>query len=210
MSDARSNSYAVISRNRPLKVLVSAITLVAFFNEAISYGAKRRNLYYGRIKSRLNKLFSIIWRDISHRVIASITLIAFLATSIPADLAWAAGTPSELTSVGSDRAGSPGIIKELNTATFSLPENLGTVRYSWSSDKQPVNGEPRKTIIHIQDAHCNYAAQKRIAEIIEYLNREYGVSHINLEGGARDYDLSIFTGITDLPIREKVSDYFVK
>ena len=173
MLDARSSSNGII-RKRPYKVMVSAITLVAF-------------------------LFNII----------------------ASDFAWAARTPLELTSVGPNRADSPGLsssakasedkLKGLNVGTFALPEYLGHIKDAWSSSSDPtIESSNHPTIIHIQDAHCNYAAQKRIAEIVEYLNRECGIDTINLEGGAKDYDLSIFTNIQDKAVREKVADNFVK
>ncbi|MBU1127457.1 MAG: hypothetical protein KKE01_00040 [Candidatus Omnitrophica bacterium] len=93
--------------------------------------------------------------------------------------------------------------KELHVDTFILPENLGNINDSWK-------GNSDKIVLHIQDAHCNYAAQHKISEIIKYLNDEYGVDTINLEGGTRDYELSIFTKIYDKTIREKTADYFVK
>jgi len=186
------------------------------------------------------------------RIVAAITLIAFLFTSIPTDFVLLrplgfvgqaqagpehsrrTGTPSGLTGVCPDRAvlrpfdknsGSsralaegrpaqdgPGLFNELNVNTFTLPEYLGHIKDSW----QPLNrqtGKPanrQTTVIHIQDAHCNYYAQHKIAEIVEYLNGRYGIDTINLEGGARNYDLSPFTDIPDKPMRERASDYFVK
>ena len=123
-------------------------------------------------------------------VVSFITLVAFIFNIISYDLAWAVRTPVELSGDGSNRAGGPGFIKELHPGTFTLPEHIGNIKDSHNSGSD-------KIIIHIQDAHCNYAAQHKIAEIIEYLNKEYGVSAVNLEGGARDYDLSIFTEIHD-------------
>ena len=120
------------------------------------------------------------------------------------DSAWAVGTPSALPGRGADRADGSGSLKELHVDTFILPEYLGHIKDQYRSNK------PNKTIIHIQDAHCNYAAQQKIAEIIGYINKEYGVSTVNLEGGAKGYDLSIFTDIADKTIRDKVADYFVK
>lgn len=144
-------------------------------------------------------------------IVCAVTLAAFFVNIFSYDLAWAARTPLESTGVGSNRAGSPGVVKELKAETFALPAYLGHIKDSWqpSNDKtiQPFN---HPTIIHIQDAHCNYAAQHKIAEIIGYLEKEYDVSVINLEGGARDYDLSIFTNISDRTVREKVADNFVR
>lgn len=155
-------------------------------------------------------------------LVCLVTLVAFLFNTTYFDVAWAVGTPSELPGGGPDRAGSPGFIfKELNPDTFSLPEYLGHVKDSWSAistprrdqllDKGLARGEYKSpVVIHIQDAHCNYYAQKKIAEIIEYLNKQYSVDTVNLEGGAKGYDLSIFTDIHDKNIRRRIADSFVK
>ncbi|MFA5084934.1 MAG: hypothetical protein WC482_01050, partial [Candidatus Omnitrophota bacterium] len=135
-------------------------------------------------------------------IISFITLMAFLFNTVSYEIAllrplgftgqaWADITPKE------------DIFKELNVKTFSLPQNLGTIKDAWSSSNSQI-------IIHIQDAHCNYYAQHAISNIIEYLNKEYGINEINLEGGAKDYDISIFTGIKDKAKRDKAADYFVK
>jgi len=148
----------------------------------------------------------------SHRrplrvIVNIITLWSFLFSAIfgsTGDIAWAARTPLELTGVSSIRAGGPGsFIKDVDVESFALPEHLGYVR-------QAFKGGSGRAVIHIQDAHCNYAAQHKISEIITYLTKEYGIEALNLEGGKGDYDLSIFTRIHDKKIREKVADYFVK
>ncbi|NQT06700.1 MAG: hypothetical protein HQ575_04080, partial [Candidatus Omnitrophica bacterium] len=92
--------------------------------------------------------------------------------------------------------------KLLEIEDFEIPSALGELK-----DKHKGKGG---TIIFIQDAHCNYAAQKSISNIIGHLNENYGVNLINLEGGAGDYDLSLFTDIKDKGIREEVSDHFVQ
>ncbi len=145
------------------------------------------------------------------KVIAcNITLVAFLFNIISIDMTQLrsaearAGEPSpELTSVSSVKDGSPGIIKEFNIDTFALPEYLGQV-------KDKSKGSSDTIVLHVQDAHCNYAAQHAIVKLMEHLNRSYGVSVINLEGGVGSYDFSIFTRIPDKNIREKVADDFVR
>ena len=102
-------------------------------------------------------------------LVTLVTLWSFLFSLVSYDLAWATRTPSEPTGVSSDRAGSPSAVKGLNVDTFAIPEYLGQVRDSFKANSD-------KVVIHIQDAHCNYAAQKRIAEIIEYLNKEHGIN----------------------------------
>ncbi|KJJ84488.1 conserved hypothetical protein, membrane [Candidatus Omnitrophus magneticus] len=136
-------------------------------------------------------------------LVCLVTLVAFLFNTISYDVVWAVGTPSALTGRGADRADGPEFIKELHINTFTLPEYLGRVKDSYKSNSGRI-------IIHIQDAHCNYAAQRKIAEIIECLNKEYGVDTVNLEGGAKDYDLSVFAKISDRTNRDKTADYFIK
>ncbi|MBN2453658.1 MAG: transglycosylase SLT domain-containing protein, partial [Candidatus Omnitrophica bacterium] len=171
MLDARSNKF-IFAMNWPFKVMVSIITLVAFFVNIFSY-----------------------------------------------DLAWASESASNPVI---DSAARP-----ISVNAFALPQNLGHIRDSWQAVDDsglsvdqlaslPVQsrqtGKPanRQTVIHIQDAHCNYAAQKKIAEIIEYLRREYGVASINLEGGEGAYDLSIFTDIGDKETRRRTADHFME
>ena len=148
--------------------------------------------------------YAFVMRRPHKAMVSAVTLVAFLFNIFVYDIAWAADTSAEFTSVGSGSAGGPGSIRDLNVGTFKLPEYLGQIRDSWASPGQ------LGTIIHIQDAHCNYAAQHKIAEIVEYLNKEYGIRTVNLEGGVKGYDLSIFTNITDRQVRERVADYFVK
>ncbi|MDP3730053.1 MAG: hypothetical protein Q8R14_00820 [Candidatus Omnitrophota bacterium] len=117
---------------------------------------------------------------------------------------WAARSSSGLTSVGLDSAGSPSPLKDLSASTFTLPRELGTIQES-----NEVPGSD-KTVIHIQDAHCNYAAQTAISGILDYVTTEYGVSAVNCEGGAESYDLSPFTDIPEKGIRKKTADFFVR
>ncbi|MDD5135743.1 MAG: AarF/UbiB family protein, partial [Candidatus Omnitrophica bacterium] len=162
------------------------------------------------LDARSDSYVRLISRKPFKVVVSLITVVAFLFNTVSYDIAWAGRTPSELTSVGSDRAVSPvspGIFKELNVETFNLPQSLGTVKDSWSPSGSAA---VRQTVIHIQDAHCNYYAQHTIAAILEYLTKEYGISEVNLEGGAREYDLSTFTSIDDKEARERIADHFVK
>ena len=92
-------------------------------------------------------------------LVAAITLVAFLFNTVSYDLAWAA-QPMLTQTV------SPSPFKALNVDTFALPGYMGTIRDSWSAPERTTHDARRATIIHIQDAHCNYYAQKKISEII--------------------------------------------
>jgi len=133
-------------------------------------------------------------------IISIITIWAFLFNIIGQELAWAANPyGSVLPATGTAAVGGSGQF----LSEFVLSNQLGIV-------KETYQGPNGKTIIHIQDAHCNYSAQKNVREIVSYLNEKYGVNLATLEGGEGDYDLSVFTDIADLSVRERVADYFTK
>jgi len=143
-----------------------------------------------------NRLFKVI--------VCIITLVAFLFTIVPPDMAWALTMP-QTKAVNFAPKAAPAITE------ITIPEYLGVIKESWS----PQNTQTRKsdnpqTIIHIQDAHCNYYAQLQIARIVGYLQERYGISQVNLEGGKRDYDLSALTGIKDVGLRAKALEHFMK
>ncbi|MFH1877524.1 MAG: PEP/pyruvate-binding domain-containing protein [Candidatus Omnitrophota bacterium] len=89
--------------------------------------------------------------------------------------------------------------------SFELPEYLGEVRDRWQAPDTA-----RGIVIHIQDAHCDYNSQHRIAEIIGFVTSGYGPMPVNLEGGEGEYFLDVFEDIPDMRAREKVADYFVR
>ncbi len=131
------------------------------------------------------------------KLVSIITLWAFLLTAgmgeVFIETAWAAKIPTSSS-------------EEFNFNTLTIPQKLGTVKDRYHNTDRPLE----KIVVHIQDAHCNYAAQHKIAEIIEYLNREYAIDTVNLEGGSGEYDISVFTDIQNKDTREKGADYFVK
>ncbi|MBD3380281.1 MAG: hypothetical protein GF408_07460 [Candidatus Omnitrophica bacterium] len=132
------------------------------------------------------------------RIIRVLVAAAFVVNFVMSD-AWAA--ISGMRPPGEELPQAPAMA-ELKAGTFTLPSHLGTVKYS-----RDLGGE--KVVVHIQDAHCNYAAQRSVAGIIEFLRKEYGVSLVNMEGGSGGYDLSAFTEIEDDGVREEVADRFV-
>ncbi|MFH1847101.1 MAG: hypothetical protein ABH869_06055, partial [Candidatus Omnitrophota bacterium] len=87
--------------------------------------------------------------------------------------------------------------------SFNLPLNLGTIQ-----DQDIRNTD--NLIVHIQDAHANYACQRTISDIIAYLISTYGISKVYLEGGAGEYDLAPFYKIIPAELRARVSDLFLR
>ncbi|MGB3082668.1 MAG: hypothetical protein WBB86_06760, partial [Candidatus Omnitrophota bacterium] len=173
--------------------------------------------------SRVRKISKKRMRDLFIKYCSLLTSIAFFINILSYDIvlsspfrpkgpagegqAWAAKVSPGFPHVGSGKKLGPGSHKILDVKKFMLPEHLGTVNEKFPASPAPK--KPGQIAILIQDAHCNYAAQKKIAEIIEYFSDLYGVRALNLEGGKGRYDLSIFTDIRNRKLRKEVSGYFV-
>ncbi|MFA5143843.1 MAG: hypothetical protein WC522_06740 [Candidatus Omnitrophota bacterium] len=133
-----------------------------------------------------------------YRVLISfVTLCAFFSNMVFYDLAWGANATNPAVSAG-------------NISTAPLDINGISIPFRFGEIKDTFKGSNGKTIIHIQDAHCNYSAQHASEAIIKHLVSTYNIGLVSLEGGKGNYDLSIFTKIKDPELRKKVSDYFVK
>ncbi len=73
----------------------------------------------------------------------------------------------------------------------------------------PTNNDP-KIIFCIQDAHCNYEAQKNTAEVLDYLVRNYGLRLIMVEGGYGYVGLSSLRGYAPLKTRQEVAERYLR
>ncbi|MFA6600198.1 MAG: hypothetical protein WCU74_04170 [Candidatus Omnitrophota bacterium] len=58
-------------------------------------------------------------------------------------------------------------------------------------------GKNPKTVVLIQDAHAIPAAQASIAALIGYFEKEYGITHVALEGAADELDAEMFRTFPD-------------
>ncbi|MCK5450855.1 MAG: hypothetical protein KAI70_03730, partial [Candidatus Omnitrophica bacterium] len=137
----------------------------------------------------------------ARKVISGVSLFAFITCFVLSDV-WATTKTNDVVRQDSHKE-TDAVFANLDIDTFTVPEHLGEVKYSFK-------GDPSKVIIHVQDAHCNHYAQQKISGIINYLVNEYGIRMVNLEGGVGDYDLSVFTSIAGGAVRREVADYFVK
>lgn len=166
--------------------------------------------YKGRYWAINPKSYRILNTIPSKVMTIIITLVAFVFNIFMYDLASA----SPLQQAPDSQVNTPskkGTIVELNVDTFALPEYMGIVKYRRNANMHKAKSASQPSIvIHIQDAHCNYYAQHKISEILGYLNKEYGLDSINLEGGSGEYNLSILSGINKGDIRKNVADSFVK
>jgi hypothetical protein len=91
---------------------------------------------------------------------------------------------------------------------FKIPPQIGNVKEIFQAN--PSGPTAEKTIIQIQDAHCNYEAQKNLVQILEYLITERNLKLILVEGGSGDVSLSFLRGYADKKTREDVADKYLR
>lgn len=94
----------------------------------------------------------------------------------------------------------------INTpAQLSIPSGLGTVSAQWNS-----KNESESFVVHIKDVHCNYHAQKNIADIISILVKKFKIPLVSVEGATSKLDTSVFQVFPDKEVRRKVCLDFLK
>ena len=93
--------------------------------------------------------------------------------------------------------------KGLAAKSVDLPRTYGSIndRYQGSAGDNLV--------IHIQDTHTSFSAQKYLAKILEYFHTAYGTDMVALEGSVGKLDASEFSAFPDKNTKEKVADYFL-
>jgi len=94
-------------------------------------------------------------------------------------------------------------IEKLDPAIVTIPSEFGTV-------KETYKGTNGKLIVHIQDAHTNYNAQKNEAGIIEHLINNYKLKLVLLEGGTRDDNIDFLRQYASAQKRVEVAEKHLK
>ena len=87
--------------------------------------------------------------------------------------------------------------------SITIPEQYGTIIDSYKG----TNGN---LIVHVQDAHANYEAQKNIVGILESLIRDYNLRLILEEGGSTDASFRYLRIDAPLEARVRASEKLLK
>ncbi|MFH1877206.1 MAG: hypothetical protein ABH883_00155, partial [Candidatus Omnitrophota bacterium] len=144
---------------------------------------------------------STLFTGITRKIFSLVVSFLFLVNTFSADSIPAADTENFVESIEDSIAAEEGNeIPEVEK--FRLPEYLGTV-------KDFCKGNSDKVVIHIQDAHCNFAAEKKIYEIMDYLYKKYGIKAVNLEGGSGYYDMSAVYRIKDEYAKDNLVEFLI-
>ena len=97
----------------------------------------------------------------------------------------------------------PVALDPADPSSITVPSMYGTIIDSYKG----TNG---KLIVHIQDAHANYEAQKNIAGIIESLLGGYDMKLVFREGGSTDKDFTYLRKEANLDARMRASEKLLK
>ncbi|MDO8730271.1 MAG: hypothetical protein Q7J69_03680 [Candidatus Omnitrophota bacterium] len=90
----------------------------------------------------------------------------------------------------------------LTLDNLRIPTQHGSLKGTYTAH-EPI-------IIHIQDAHANYEAQKHLAGILDYLIRAHGLGLVLVEGGSRNDSLSYMRAYAPLEKRKQVAEEFLQ
>ncbi|GEM_PF-3311038 len=107
--------------------------------------------------------------------------------------------------------------KENTVWNLAIPPEWGSETQNFRNANAAQNNRSGiAPVIYIQDAHCDYGAQKSIAALIENLSQEYRASHpaaeilIALEGAAGQLDLEPFRQFAATDAGRRVSDFYMR
>ena len=95
------------------------------------------------------------------------------------------------------------LMQTLGLGEIQVPETYGRVI-------DVYEGESNKTIVHIQDAHVHYEAQKNLAGILESLIQRNQLKLILVEGGNVRGELSTLRKLASKEAREAVADRYLR
>ena len=108
-------------------------------------------------------------KKIMNRAVSLLTICFFLASQV------SFANPGVGIEIAVNRE-MPGFLR------IDIPTELASLDGIWEAP--PASNS--KVVLHIQNAHANYGAQKKIKELLEYLNKTYAIKTIFVEGAAED------------------------
>ena len=88
---------------------------------------------------------------------------------------------------------------------INIPEGAGHIVEGYKAKEATA-----KVVIHIQDIHTNYEAQKNLSRIIEALIKNNNLKLVMVEGGWGDVSLSYLRSYADTERRQDVAEEYLK
>lgn len=104
----------------------------------------------------------------------------------------------------------PSTVRDLQVSDVVVPADLGYVLETHEPTQPSSTTTLAPLIIHIQEAHTNYEAQRHMIGILERLIQDQGLKLILVEGGSGDVGLSYLRAYGPPENRREVADKYLK
>ncbi len=95
------------------------------------------------------------------------------------------------------------VYSSMDMENIIIPDELGKIDDSHEGLEDTL-------IVHIQDVHCNYEAQKNIADMLKVLAQRNDIRLVGVEGAGGPFMIDKFHVLQNKKVREKIADYFMK
>jgi len=142
-----------------------------------------------------------IGRSLLCKVVASAVLLTFTLSSVTPNNSFAYAEPLSGGISPSHGVLDPGHVLD----SFTLPDTLGRIHSKFIPNKNP-----EKLVIYLQDAHGNFDSARHIQQVIQTLQKDYGVSLVLLEGGEGKLDTLFFKAFPKDELKEKLLTEYLK
>ncbi|MCD6459896.1 hypothetical protein J7L67_04430, partial [bacterium] len=111
--------------------------------------------------------------------------------------------PLNMANASKDNDTSMEVLSSMDLKKIIIPADIGKI-------EETYEGLEDTLIVHIQDVHCNYQAQKNIASILDILASKNNITLFGLEGAQGGFIDDKFHVLQNQTVREKVADYLMK
>lgn len=95
-------------------------------------------------------------------------------------------------------------VMKVLTEKLEIPEDLGSIQ----AEHRAGDGSPY--VVYIQDAHAILDAQTKIEKLIGYLQDEYGIGLVALEGGEGELDPTLLRTFPDEFVKRRVMESYLR
>jgi len=95
------------------------------------------------------------------------------------------------------------VLTSMDLDKIIIPMDIGKV-------EETYEGLEDSLIVHIQDVHCHYEAQKNIANILDILASKNNITLFGLEGAKGNFISDKFHVLQNQDVRERVANYLMK
>lgn len=100
-------------------------------------------------------------------------------------------------------------VSQLPFAQAAVPEKV-MYNEKYGRTRESFDGTRGKMVVHIQDAHCVYEAQKNIVGIVRDLYKNHNVRLITVEGADAYFNADELSSFPIQSVKDDVAEYFLK